>query len=350
MQRVKLAGYAFRILKLLSFETTTRITHTITGWNSTATLDSKQLREFFPEDPITSRSSARPMDQASLTVVPAAVVAVLDNHPGSDYCCISRARRFAEAEALGEVVAAHTVRTVVGSVAAQAFGTADIDFDRSAAAMAVETFAGRTRDEQRSLGRSCSVAAEPALNPDGQRSRAVADWTADNSHLVEVRYEVGSPSVLAEVVVIRELDTGQRSLSEDSERKERLPSGFSAAALSSMATSMGPWTSAPSARVGALVPYLPGPPSSLFYRPRSGAEAVHLQSGDCLRKFRHSSRDYSQCFASPYTTSWPNLNQTPGREIPGKLVCIWPGPSISGELLPHTCSDPSALSYLARDC
>ena len=266
-----------------------------------------------------------------MTVVPAAVVAVLDNHPGSDYCCILRARRSAEAEALGEVVAAHTVRIVVGSVAAQAFGTADIDFGRSAAAMAVETLAGRTHDEQRSLGRSCSVAAEPALHPDGQRSRCVADWTADNSQLVEVHHKGGSPSVLVEVVVIWELDTGQRSLSEDSERKARLTSGFSTAALSSMATSMGPWTSAPSARVGALAPYLPVLPSSRFYRPRSDAEAAHLQSGDCLRKSRHSSRDYLQCLASPYTTSWPNLNQTPGREIPGKLVCIWPGPSIFGE-------------------
>lgn len=271
------------------------------------------------------------MDQASLTVVPAAVVAVPDNHPGSDYCCIPRARRSAEAAALGEVVAAHTVRIVVGLVAVQAFGTADIDFGRSAAAMAVETLAGRTHDDQRSLGRSCSVAAEPALHPGGQRSRCAADWAADNSHLVEVHHKVGSPSVLTEVVVIRELDTGQRSLSKDSERKERLTSGFSTAALSSMATSMGPSTSAPSARVGALAPYLPVLPSSLFYRPRSDAEAVHLQSGDYLRKSRHSSRDYSQCRASPYTTSWPNLNQTPGREIPGKLVCIWLGPSISGE-------------------
>lgn len=271
------------------------------------------------------------MDQASLTVGPAAVVAVPDNHPGSDYCCNLRARKSAEAEVLGVVVAARTVRIVVGSVAAQAFGTADIDFGRSAAAMTVETLAGRTHDEQRSLGRSCSVAAEPALHPDGQRSRFVADWTDGNSHLAEVRHKVGSPSVLAEVVVIREADIGQRSLSEDSERKERLTSGFSTAALSSMATSMGPWTSAPSARVGALAPYLPVLPSSLFYRPQSDAEAVHLQSGDCLRKSRHSSQDYSQCLASPYTTSWPNLNQTPGREIPGKLVCIWPAPSISGE-------------------
>lgn len=115
------------------------------------------------------------MDQASLTAVLAAVVAVLDNHSGSEHCCIRRARRSAEVEVLAEEVAAHIVRIVVGSVAAQAFGIADMDFGRSAAATAVERWAGRTHDEQRSLDHSCSVAAEPALQPDGQRSRCVAD-------------------------------------------------------------------------------------------------------------------------------------------------------------------------------
>lgn len=178
------------------------------------------------EDRITSRSSARPTDQASLTVVPATAVAAPDNHPGPEHCCILQARRSAGAEALGEEVVAHTVHIVVGSVAAQTFGIADIDFGRSASAMVVETLAGRTHDEQRSLDRNCSVAAEPALHPDGQRSRCVADWIADNSHLIEVHHKVGGPSVLAEVGMTRELDIGQRNWSEDSERKERWMPGF----------------------------------------------------------------------------------------------------------------------------